>query len=252
MRVGHDLLEEWYHFPRLWYTGVYGNTSGEVISLLSPSAWFVISICSTTAYPVLLRYVCVCVRLCVCVCVCAYACVCVCMCVCEASGMGLHLLHLTFRLLHNVPQKKTTCHCLIYGPPCVTLYHLGSTAVAACFFQGRKNISPALSCPPPLSRHLSIVNYRCLSAATPFHHPHPKAGPNPLSSPKAGRGQLAQGDQFRLEREVSSASSPWVPPIFAFIVGEQLLCTWTPWVAPMLDILAARLPGLWIPEWINS
>lgn len=39
---------------------------------------------------------------------------------------------------------------------------------------------------------------------------------------------------------------------FAFIVGEQLLCTWTLWVAPMLGILAARLPRLWIPEWINS
>lgn len=41
-------------------------------------------------------------------------------------------------------------------------------------------------------------------------------------------------------------------PFFAFIVGEQLLCTWSPWVAPMLGILAARLCGLWIPEWINS
>lgn len=75
-----------------------------------------------------------------------------------------------------------------------------------------KNIFPFLFCPAPLS--IFMVNYRCLSLAAPFYHPHPKVGPNPLSSLKAGRQQLAQGDQFRLEREVRAASSPWVPPIF--------------------------------------
>lgn len=55
--------------------------------------------------------------------------VCACVCVWKVSGMGLHLLHLTPRLLHNALRKKTTCHCLIYGLLCVTLDHLGCTAV---------------------------------------------------------------------------------------------------------------------------
>lgn len=145
--------------------------------------------------------------------------------------MGLHLLHLTSRRLHSAPQKKTTCHCLIYGLPCVTGYHLGKpAAVTARFFQGReKYFSFPLLSRASLSRH-----FHCdlISMATPFHrHPHPKVGPNPLSSLKAGRQAgnnwlkvTSSGLRGRLELLLP----PECLPFFAFIVREQLLCTWTP------------------------
>ncbi len=144
--------------------------------------------------------------------------------------MGLHLLDLTSVRLCSVPLKKTTCHCLIYGLPCVAKCHLGNIAVTARFFQGReKYFSSTLLSRASLSCHLFYCDL--ISMVTPFHHPHPKVGPNPLSSLKAGRQAgnnwlkvTSSGLRGRLELLLP----PECLPFFAFIVREQLLCTWTP------------------------
>lgn len=119
--------------------------------------------------------------------------------VCVISGMGLHLLHLT----SSVSQKKTRYHGLIYGLPCVAWYHLGSRD--GPHLPGKGKTFLLSSFVPCLSLHF---HSDFIGVVTPFYHPHPKVGPNSLSSLKAAGQQLAQGDQFRLEREVRAASSP--------------------------------------------
>lgn len=143
--------------------------------------------------------------------------------------MGLHLLHLTSRRLHNVPQKKTTCHCLIYGLPCVARYHLGSTGVTARFFQGREKY---FSC-PLLSRASLSASPFLLSFYFNSHPLPPPSSQSWTQSFVVSEGSRAGNNWLKvtssgLRGRLGLHLPPECLPFFAFIVREQLLCTWTP------------------------
>lgn len=134
-------MEEWCYFPRLWYTGVYGNTSGEVISHLSPSAWFVIYICSNTIFLRLLLHMRCCVRF------------------LEWAGISF-----TWPLSQTMCLRRKQHAIVLFMVFHVSLCNLGGTAVTLCFFQGKKNIFPPLFCPVSL---LWIIRaFQCSSRLT--------------------------------------------------------------------------------------
>lgn len=150
--------------------------------------------------------------------------------------MGLHLLHLTSGLLHGVPREKTTRRCLIYWRSCVS-------GQPGSFLVARLHAS---------SWNICYIWFYCLPAHRfplslgVFQQPPSRKSWNRFvaDSLRARRQQLAQGDQFRLERGVRAASSPH---FFLYCWGAAAVYL-DPMSGACRGSWQARLHRLWIPE----